>query len=377
MLFFKKVGILTVILLITLFFIIIFLEIYASVNTSKFPSYSWQSNNIMKEKLNNCNKKSSKKKIGVFGDSAVEYHGNSSSNIVEQLSKKFNNHSLCNFGISGTGIRVYINRFLFSLDSGTKFDKVIFYIYEGNDFSSFRYYRDNDNYMVSENGLETGIFNYDSQSTNDRKLPHFTKLVKSTYAINIIYREIIKKYFFPVKINENFVKKIYNSNTYFEVPIENALTRMKNTPLKVKKRISADLVNSSMYQLALKNPNYYFEIHEPNFDDFSIQKKIAFHHIDFINFLCKKNKIDCKFIIVPSPNFLFKKSKKISENIYRFNYYPKYGSSRIVNSLALKYENFYYPKSVLEYNDYIQFDMHLTGQGNNKLANFTYEKFAD
>ena len=106
-----------------------------------------------------------------------------------------------------------------------------------------------------------------------------------------------------------------------------------------------------------------------------IQKKIAFHHLDFINSLCQKHKIDCKFIVVPCPVFLFKQSKAIWKEIYRFNYYPNFGPSNIVNASVLKYDNFHYPESVLEYDDYIYADMHLTGKGNNKLANFTYNQF--
>ena len=373
MLFFKKVKDLIIILLITFFFILIFLEIYASINTDKFPSYSWQTNNIMKDKVINC-KKNNSKKIAVFGDSAVEYHGENSSNIVQQLSKKFTNHSLCNFGISGNEITVYINRFLYTLEEDLKFDKAIFFFYEGNDFSSFRYFRKTKDFKNTKIGYVNGIFNYNNQETNDRKLSPLKIFVKSSYSLNIIYREIVKKYFFKNKINEDFVKKIYSKKSYFEVPIESALTRMKNTQTDLKKKFSADLINKNLYKLALRNPNYYFEIHRPNFEDFQIQKKIAFRHLDFINSLCKKNEIDCKFIVVPSPNFLFKESKETWKNVYRFNYYPEYGPSNIVSFLKSKYENFYYPKGVLEYKDYIKADLHLTGTGNSKLANFTYEK---
>ena len=74
MLFFKKIINFIIFLFITFFFILFFLEIFASINKDKFPSYSWQIDNIMEEKVNNCKKKPSKL-IGVFGDSAVEYHG--------------------------------------------------------------------------------------------------------------------------------------------------------------------------------------------------------------------------------------------------------------------------------------------------------------
>ena len=373
--FFKKISSLIIILSITFFFILLFLEIYASLNHHKFPSYSWQTDNIMENKVNYCKKKSSKKKIGVFGDSAIEYHGENLSNIVQQLSKKFTNHSLCNFGLSGSEMTLYINRFLYSLEKGMNFDKVIFYLFEGNDFSSFRYHRNNEDYMTTKIGGVTGIFNYNSQETVDRRLSLLRTFVKSTYAVNIIYREIVKKYFIPNKINENFVKKIYNKNKYYEVPIENAMRRMNATPKEVKKKLSSDLINKNIYKLALRNPNYYEENHRPGPEDFLIQKEIAFHHIDFINSLCKKNLIDCRFIIVPTPNFLFKETKEIWKNIFRFNYYKEFGPSSIVKLITTNYPNVYYPEGVLEYDDYIEIDMHLTGQGNAKMANFTYEKF--
>ena len=333
----------------------------------------------MEEKVNNCKKKPSKL-IGVFGDSAVEYHGENSSNIVKQLEKQFNNHSLCNFGISGNEPTVYINRFLSALENNIKFDKVIFYFFEGNDFSSFRYFRNTKDFDNKKIGYIKGIFNYNSQNVNNRELSVFRNFIKSTYSLNIIYREIFKKYFFSIfsnsQINEKFVKKIYEKNKNFEVPIKDAIQRMKSTPTKVKKLLSSGIININIYKLALRNPNYYFENHKPTTEDFLTQKKIAFHHIDFINSLCQKNKIDCKFIVIPSPVFLFKESKELWKNNFRFNYYPEFGPSSIASALSSKYNNFHYPEGVLEYSDYIKNDMHLAGQGNNKLANFTYKQFA-
>ena len=381
MLFFKKFINLIIILFVTFFFILVFLETYASINKNKFPSYNWQTNNVMEVKVKNCKKKQSKI-IGVFGDSAVEYHGENPSNIVKQLEKKFNNHSLCNFGISGNEPTVYINRFLFALENNIKFDKAIFYFYEGNDFSSFRYFRDSKDFDNVKIGYIKGIFNYNSVNVSDRKLSTFKKFIKSTYSINIIYREVFKKYFFSIlsntRINEKFVKKIYDKGAqHLEVPLEDAIQRMKSTPTEVKKALSSDMININLYKLALRNPNYYFENHDPNNEDFIIQKKIAFHHIDFINSLCQKNKIDCKFIVVPSPVFLFKDSKEFWKNNFRFNYYPNFGPSSIVRTLSSKYNNFHYPEGVLEYNDYIYADLHLTGKGNKKLANFTYKRFTN
>ena len=381
MLSFKKILNFVIFLFFTFFFILIFLEIFARINPSKFPSYSWQNDNIMQEKVDICKKKPSKL-IGVFGDSAVEYHGNNSSNIVKQLEKKFTNYSLCNFGISGTEPTVYINRFLFALDNNIKFDKAIFYFYEGNDFSTFRSLRNRKNFDNINIGEVKGLFNYNDQNVNNRELSLFRKFIKSTYSLNIIYREIFKKYYFSIfpnsKINEKFVKNIYESkNSYFEVTIDDAIQRMKKTPPKVKKLLSGEIINLNIYKLALRNPNYYFEIHKPSTKDFLIQKKIAFNHIDFINLLCQKNKIDCRFVVIPAPIFLFNESKELWKNNFRFNYYPRFGPSNIVSTLSSKYKNFHYQGNIFDYNDYIYADMHLTNKGNNKLANFTYEQFAN
>ena len=381
MLYFKKVINSIIFLFITFFFILVFLEIFALINTNKFPSYSWQTNNIMEEKVNNCKKKSSKL-IGVFGDSAVEYHGDNSSNIVKQLDKQFKNHSLCNFGISGNEPTVYINRFLFALENNIKFDKAIFYFFEGNDFASFRSFKNIKNFDNIIVGNTKGIFNYNINNVGNRELALFKKFIKSTYALNIIYREVFKKYYFSIfsnsKINEKYVNRIYEEkNRYFEVSLEDAIQRMKSTAPKVKKLLSSGVINLNIYNLALRNPNYYFEIHKPATEDFLIQKMIAFNHIDHINFLCQKNKIDCKFIIVPTPVFLFNESKQLWKDNFKFNYYPEFGPSSIVSTLSLKYDNFHYPESIFEYNDYIYSDMHLTGNGNKKLANFTYKRFTD
>ena len=88
MLFFKKITNFLIFLFLTFLFIIIFLEIYASINTKKFPSYGWQIDNKIEDKINSCKNKSLKV-VTVFGDSHVEYHGENSSNLVYQLQKNF------------------------------------------------------------------------------------------------------------------------------------------------------------------------------------------------------------------------------------------------------------------------------------------------
>ena len=316
----------------------------------------------MEDKVNNCIKKPFKK-IAVFGDSHVEYHGENSSNLVSQLSKKFTSHSLCNFGLSGTDITNYIDRFLYALENKVKMEKAIFYLSGSNDFTDYRYVK------IEE-------IKYNSEKIVDRKLSPIKQFVKSTNALNLIYREIIKKYLFKNRINENFVKELYSDKKYkyFEVSFEDALERMNNTPDKYKKLFSADILNTSFYRLALRNPNYFNENFSPDIKEYEKQKKIAFKHLNFINNLCVQNNIECKIIIIPNDQFLFIEAKKKYSNVFRFNDQKEFGKSKIERDLLKKYDNIFYPENILEYKDYIVNDMHITGRGNKKLARFTYEK---
>ena len=60
-------------------------------------------------------------------------------------------------------------------------------------------------------------------------------------------------------------------------------------------------------------------------------------------------------------------------NIFRFNHQPDFGKSKIVEDIIEKYDNIFYPENVLRYEDYIKNDLHLTGIGNLKIANFTLQ----
>ena len=117
-----------------------------------------------------------------------------------------------------------------------KWKKVIFYLYDGNDFSDFRY-------------SKIDKIKYNSENHIDRNLSLPKKIVKSTNSLNIIYREVIKKYFFKNRINEKFVKDLYTKqkNKYIEVPYENALERVNNTPNEYKKLFSSDILNVNCY----------------------------------------------------------------------------------------------------------------------------------
>ena len=367
--FFKNLKIYLLIFLTSVIIVLFLFEIYASSRKDLFPSYGWQTENKMSKKITKCNKK---KNIGIFGDSFVEYYGDDKINIAKILSKSFLDHNVCNFGLSGSDITEYINRFLYVLDNKIKIDKAIFYFYEGNDFYEFRYAEKN----LSLKNLNIGnqeILNYNSDNVEVRELSVIKKLIKSTHSVNIIYREIIKNFFFKDKIDNNFVKQIYSEDKYYEVSLDEAIKRMDNTPNKIKKLFSSDILNVNAYKLALRNPNYFNEDFNPDAEDFLVQKKIAYHHIDFINQKCKDYNIDCVIIVIPNDQFLFQESKKKNVNIFRFNPQPDFGKSKIVKDIIEKYDNIFYPENVLSYEDYIKNDLHLTGIGNFKIANFTLQ----
>ncbi|MDA7806166.1 hypothetical protein N8963_02645 [Candidatus Pelagibacter sp.] len=367
----KKIKIYLYIFLFSLIFTIFLFELYAKYRTDLFPSYGWQKNNTIKDNIIICD---NKKNIGVFGDSFVEYFGKDNNNLVRILDSKFRNYKVCNFGFSGDSIHNYIARFLYVLKSDVKLEKAIFYLYEGNDFYEFRYTNDLKNIENLEIKGET-IFNYSEQTYFDRNLSFTKNFIKSTFTLNLIYRELYKKYFTSNRVTKEFVQKIYTEDKYYEVKLDKAIERMNNTPKDVKKLLSADILNINFYSLALRNPNYFNEIYNPEEDKFEIQKIIASKYVKFINKTCINNEIECKFIIIPSDQFLFEEAKNKYQNLFRFNFQKEYGKSKISNFLLTNFDNIYYPESLFIYEDFINNDMHLNANGNKKLATFTYEKF--
>ena len=366
-----------IVLISSLIAVLIF-EIYANYRSDLYPSYGWQNNNVLNKKIEKCNEN---KNIGVFGDSFVEYFGNDKNNLVNILDKKFKKYNLCNFGKSGDSINHYISRFLKVLKSDAKLDKAIFFIYEGNDFYEFRYldYKNLEN--IKNNRLDDfvikgdRIFDYSDKFILDRKLSFFKNIIKSTYTLNLIYREFIKKYIVTKDINEEFVQEIYSGDKYYEVDLNQAIIRMKQTPKKIKKLLSADILNINFYKLALRNPNYFNQIFNPNFKQFELQKNIAKKHINFINQKCLNYKIICKIVIIPADIFLFENAKIKYNKKFMFDNQKEFGKSKIVKFLTSYFDNVYYPKNILSYNDYIENDMHLNGNGNRKIANFVYNLF--
>jgi hypothetical protein len=178
-------------------FSLFFFEIYARINHEKFYSYGWQVDNIASDKISACKKQGGDKAIvGVFGDSFVEFYGNQPENLVVQLNNASNSMSyFCNFGVSGAGIPIYASRFKAAINAGIKMNSAIFYLYEGNDFVEFL-----DTSKKSENRYE---------DLSDRKLNLVMSIIKGSYSINIIYREILKPIFFQISITRRLLGRYF------------------------------------------------------------------------------------------------------------------------------------------------------------------------
>ena len=54
---------------------LILIEFYLFKNPSYFPNLGWQGNNLIDKQIKECELK--KKPIGIFGDSFIEFYGNS------------------------------------------------------------------------------------------------------------------------------------------------------------------------------------------------------------------------------------------------------------------------------------------------------------
>jgi len=361
----SSLNLLRVYLLISLISVAIALalfEVYAHINNDKFYSYGWQVDNITKEKIESCRANSSAKKVvAVFGSSMVEFYGEAKQNLVTQLNKKSsNNEYFCNFGVSGAGIPVFISRFKRAIKENLRMDAAVFYFSEGNGFMDF----------IDHSPKPANRYD----DTTDRKLSALNRLIKSTYAINIIYRNVLKPLFFRTHYSdERVVRDIFSRSYYKEVTLEDAIERVKNTPKEQLDKFESDLLNKSWYEVALMSPNYFRRIHHPDRDEFIKQKEIVFGDIEVIKSLCQENKIRCNIVIIPQDFFLFEETKNDWINTFRFNPYSGQGPSDIANSIVANYTFSYYPAGLFQIADFIRYDGHLTESGSEKLADYTYK----
>jgi len=357
----KEAASYLIIILISIIISLALFEIYARVNNAKFYSYGWQVDNVIDDKIGACKNDSATKQItGVFGDSFVEFYGERNQNLVVQLNQKAgSDRHFCNFGVAGADIPVYISRFKTAIQQNVKMDSAIFYLYEGNDFVDFI-----DPSPKPSNRYE--------DSTN-RELTFAMRLAKSTYAMNIIYRELLKPRFLHISYNEENVRQLFERSYYKEVSFADAMARVKDTPKEYLDKFESDLLNKSWYEVALMSPNYFKRIHHPDGELLKKQKNIVFSDIDLINYLCEENKIRCEYVLIPHDFFLFAESKKDWNDVFRFNTYDEYGPAEISKAILSNYKSAYYPVGLFQTKDYIAYDGHITGTGNAKLADFTYK----
>ena len=349
------------IIIFTLFTSVVILEIYLKYNPSLFPTFGWQNNNILKEKIAGCPKKNS---VGVFGDSFVEFYGSSNHNLVKKLSLKNKSKQFCNFGLSGTDIDEYINRFL-SVSENINLNSAIFFIYEGNDLKDFFY---------KNNYIENNLLKLPSQKNYDRQLGFLRNFIKSTYTINIFYRYIIKSFsIYRIKIDEKLIKELFsekNEKYLFINDLENINKKNNKFDLEKKALIESDIINREIYYTSLFFPKYYELFNNPSEENYKKQKKIISYYFDFINNKCEKMNIECNFIIIPEATFISKKFKLEFYDFFEFKGSNINKKSKIINFLQKKYVNVHYPEINLTYDDYLKLDGHLSNSGNEKLSDF-------
>ena len=346
----------------SLILILILIEFYLSKNPSYFPNLGWQGNNLIDKQIKECKLK--KEPVGIFGDSFVEFYGNSKINLVKMLHNKHKNN-FCNFGLSGIDINDYLNRFLY-VSKTIKFREAIFFIYEGNDFND---------YLFNETILKQEIMILNENFKIERKQGLIKNFVKSTYSLNLFYRFIFKKYFSSKKhIDINLLKDLYEKKkNSFEIysNFEYVKEKHKNFSKQKLKLLNSDILNRETYFKSLIFPEFYQSLNKPNNKDFKKQKVIVDFYFNFINLFCEKNGINCNFILIPEANFVSEKYKNEFHNFYQFENLTKYrNKSLITEYLIKKYSNFYYPENIFDYNDFLELDGHFNSSGNDKLSNF-------
>jgi hypothetical protein len=333
-------------------------ELYCRLNPEKFYSYGWISSNLIQDKIDLCQKVSEGKEvIAVFGDSFVEYYGEKPINLVQQLNNNNNNLKFCNFGLSGSGLGTYTARYNAVLNSQLKIKSSIFYLYEGNDFSDFL--------------MEIP----EPEDVSDRQLSAMMSLAKKSFSLNFLYRQVWKKLFPTQSINPDL--SVYELG-FREKNIPRARKIFSETPSDTIKMFNSNILNSSWYQVALSDPDYFLNVYSPaSKEQEDLQRKLVGSHLNKILLLSKEKHTATYFFIIPADYYLFEESKKDWHNIFRFNYHPIIGESSIANHILSTYPNTFYPFNTFDRRDYIKYDGHLTATGNQKLRDLTMKKITN
>lgn len=332
--------------------VVITFEVYCRINHEKFYAYGWETDNKTQDLINKCEARYGVEKVSiVLGDSFVEFYGDKESNLVKQLSINDVHHNYCNFGISGVGPVVYKNRLDAILNSKKlNIDRVIVFLYEGNDFSDF----------LKKEQVDTGL--------NDRRHSWLMSFVKNSYALNFIYRELIKKYIIFKNIDPY---ELIHSVNLRDLDERKSLEIFSKTPKDLIKKFEANLLNVYLYSVALSMPNYFERIHSPVDAEFEIQKDISLRPINEMINVTKNYGANLKFFIIPHDYFLFNSAKQRWSEIFRFEKNNNLNEqTKLTKYLLNNSDNFFYPTDIFNSEDYILDDGHLTSSGNSKLAFF-------
>jgi hypothetical protein len=332
-------------------------EVYCRLNPEKFYSYGWIASNLIQEKIEQCQKISEDKEIiAVFGDSFVEYYGERPINLVQQLNKNDKNLKFCNFGLSGSGLGTYTARYKAVLNSPLKIKSSIFYLYEGNDFSDFL--------------MELP----EPEDVGDRKLGTMMGLAKKSYSLNFLYRQVWKKLYPAQSIDPNL--SVYELG-FREKNIPRARKVFSETPSNTIKMFNSNLLNSSWYQVALSDPDYFLNVYSPKSkDQKELQQNLVNNYLNKILLLSKVNHITNYFFIIPADYYLFEENKKDWHEVFRFNYHSIDGASSITKYLLATHPNTFYPSNTFTPEDYIKYDGHLTPSGNQKLRDLSLKNIS-
>lgn len=329
-----------------LIFVLMPFEFYMRYNLDQYHSYGWIKNNNINDLVNECK---SKNIIGIFGDSFVEYYRDTEHNISSKINSLRSGNNVCNFGISGSGIDGYLARYKFA-STNLKFDTVIVYLYEGNDF-----------FNVKEVDIDINYSKY------DRNYGIIYNFLKQSVVLNIIYRKVIKKYFITNEIlPRDYMFDICNFD------YDNALHRLnvlKETDYNTYRKFSTGELNVSWLQVALNCPDYFDLISK---SDLNTSRNYPYikKYINEFTKIAEKNNTNIVLMIIPHDYFLSQKSKENWVHTYQFDYYDYMNKTKISKKLMDDFDNVFYA-DILTFEDYIELDGHLTSLGNDKLAKFT------
>ena len=322
-------------------------ETFLRSNPTKYHSYGWIKNNEIEKITKDCANKNGE--VGVFGDSFVEYYRDTSNNITNILKAELAGVEVCNFGLSGTGLEVYLARFKYAI-SNTNIKKAVFYLYEGNDF-----------FEVNKIDKIKAASSYD-------RVGHlvFTTL-KQSAALNFIYREILK----PLTSKEiTFLDFLFEGcfrPSDEEIKAKLDLLRINQTDFY--KKFAHNQLNVSWLQVALNCPSY-FEILSNKMDDQNENHNRVLSYIKEINEISLQSGVQFSIIIIPHDYFVDNRNKLDWVNVFQFDKVDYLGATPFSSNLVNKFSFIHYASN-LTGEDYLKLDGHLTPAGNLKLAKYT------